>query len=462
MSELTGVQLVEQEKFSVKKWLGYACYKGSATLNGLLISYVTYYATDSLFLSAAAIGMVLAFSRVFDGFTDIVSGILIDRTNTKIGRGRPYILCGIVAYIAMAAMFATPDLPDVGKLIWIFVTYNLNSSIFQTLCAIADATILKRIIVKSDNRVRTLSYTGIFVNIASTVVNILLPLVVARAAGDAKYWTYMGFGLGAVGVIMLIIAFICCKEYTPEELVHFGILKEKDAENQKKMTLKEMALGIVKNKYFLIYLAVFFVNSFYLGISYAVQVYYYSANLQDVALMSTVSMITIITWPLNAVYPKIIKKTGSAKFAKYMLIAGAVGSILRMFVGANVIGLVITGFLSGWVVAGINLIGSEITIQCMDYSYLKNGLRVESIYNSFLNFAMKVGMGIGSAILGIVLGWYGYDGSLAVQPDSALTAINFFFNIFPAVCAALMFVGLQFCKVEEANKKLRGEISETK
>ncbi|HJB82974.1 MAG TPA: MFS transporter [Candidatus Mediterraneibacter intestinavium] len=460
MSELTGVQLVEREKFSGKKMLGYACYKGSATLNGLLVSYVTYYATDSLFLSAAAIGMVLAFSRVFDGFTDIMAGIMIDRTNTKIGRGRPYILCGILAYIAMAAMFCTPNLPDVGKLIWIFITYNLNSSIFQTLCAIADATILKRIIVKSDNRVRTLSYTGFFVNIASTAVNVLLPLIVAKTAGDARYWSYLGIGLGAVGIAMLVIAFVCCKEYTPEELVRFGVLKEADAENQKKTTLKEMALGIIKNKYFLIYLFVFFVNAFYLGISYSVQVYYYSANLGDVALMSTVSLITIVTWPLNLVYPKIIRRTGSAAFAKYMLVVGAVGSILRMFVGANVIGLVVTGFLSGWVIAGINLIGSEITIQCMDYSYLKNGLRVESIYNSFLNFAMKVGMGVGSAVLGIMLGWFGYDGSLAVQPDSALSAINFFFNIFPAICAALMFVGLQFCKVEEANKKLRGEISE--
>ncbi len=71
---------------------------------------------------------------------------------------------------------------------------------------------------------------------------------------------------------------------------------------------------------------------------------------------------------------------------------------------------------------------------------------------------MKVGMGIEAAVLGIVLSRFGYEGAITVQPDSALSAINFMFNIFPAICATVMFIALHFCKVEEANKKLRGEI----
>ena len=66
-------------------------------------------------------------------------------------------------------------------------------------------------------------------------------------------------------------------------------------------------------------------------------------------------------------------------------------------------------------------------------------------------------MGVGAAILGVVLTSAGYDGALAAQPDSAVSAINFMFNIFPAICAAIMFIGCNFLKVEEANKKLRDE-----
>lgn len=458
MNEQTGTLSVDQEKFSIKKTLGYAFYTASSTINGLLISYITYFATNSLLLSAASIGMVLAFSRVFDGVTDIAAGIIIDRTNTKIGRARPYLICGILAYTAMIAMFSTPNLPDAGKLIWIFITYNLNSSIFATAYGICGPTLLKRMIVKSDNRVKLLAYNGIFNNIASTAVNVILPLVVAKAAGDAKYWTYLAWGMGLVGVAMVIIAFLCCKEYTNDELVEMGILKEEDAKPGKRTSLKEMLIGIVKNKYFLMYLFAFFVNSFYLGISYAVGVYYFASNLGNVALLSTISMLTIITWPLSLVYPKIIQKIGVVNFAKYGLIIGGIFSIARIFVGANVIGLTVTGFLGGFVIVGISFAGPEMTIQCMEYSYLKNGIQAESIYNSFLNFSMKVGMGVGAAVLGFILSAFGYDGALAVQPDSALTAISFLYNIFPAICAVLMFIALHFCEVEAANKRLRGEV----
>ena len=88
---------------------------------------------------------------------------------------------------------------------------------------------------------------------------------------------------------------------------------------------------------------------------------------------------------------------------------------------------------------------------------MKTGVKVESIYNSVLNLAMKVGMGISAMALGAVLSAFGYNGAIEVQPDSALSAINFMYNIFPVICAALMFIALHFCKVEEANKKLKEE-----
>lgn len=457
MSEQAEKLSVNEEKFSIKKTLGYSVYTASSTINGMLISYITYFATNSLFLSAASIGMVLAFSRVFDGITDITAGVIIDRTNTKIGRARPYLICGILAYIAMIAMFSTPNLPDVGKLIWIFITYNLNSSVFATAYGICGPTLLKRMIVKSDNRVKLLAYNGIFNSVASTAINVILPLVVAKAAGDAKYWMYLAWSMGLVGIVLVLIAFLFCKEYTNEELVEMGVLKEEDAKAEKKISLKEMMTGIVKNKYFLMYLGAFFVNAFYLGISYTVGVYYYDSNLGDVAIMSTISMLSIVTWPLSLVYPKIIQKIGVVNFAKYGLIVGAVFSIARIWVGANVIGLTITGFLGGFVITGISFAGPELTIQCMEYSYLKNGIQAESIYNSFLNFFMKVGMGIGAAVLGFILSAFGYDGALAAQPDSTLKAISFLYNVFPAICAALMFLCFHFCKVEEANQKLREE-----
>ena len=119
-------------KFSPKTAIGYALQDGTNTLGALLVSYVTYFATDSLFLSATSIGMVLAFSRVFDGITDLIAGALIDKTKTRWGKARPFVLVGFLYWISLLAIFATPaSLSDIGKLVWIMITYNLNGAVFN-------------------------------------------------------------------------------------------------------------------------------------------------------------------------------------------------------------------------------------------------------------------------------------------------------------------------------------------
>ena len=213
MNEQMEMHSIEAEKFSGKKTIGYCAYRAAGIANSLLCFYVTYYATDSLFLSAASIGMVLA-------------------------------------YVMMIAMFSVPGLPDTGKLIWIFITYNLNSSVCGTIYNVCEAKLLKRIIVKAENRVKTLTYAGIFMTILPMAISVVLPILIARVAGDAKQWSILALGLGAVGILLTVIAFALCKEYTKEELIQFGILKE--AEEQR-ISLKDMAAGVVKNKYFLFY-----------------------------------------------------------------------------------------------------------------------------------------------------------------------------------------------------------------
>ena len=452
MSEQMNNYSVDTEKFSGKKTIGYCAYKAAGIANSLLVSYVTYYATDSLLLSALSIGMILAFSRVFDGFTDIVAGFIIDKTETRLGSARPWLLSGIMAYIMMIAMFSVPDMSNTGKLIWIFITYNLNSSVAGTLYNVCEAKLLKRCMVKAENRVKTLTYTGIVMSILPAVISIILPLMIARAAGDAKQWSILALGMGFLGILLTFIAFLLCKEYSKEELVAFGVLKEEEP----KVSLKEMMIGVIKNKYFLLYLVSFLVNAFSMGISNACGVYYFSRNLGDITLMSKTAISGFLVLPLMFFLPKVVQKVGGINFLKGTVVVGSVGCIGRMIVGNNVIGLFVMCMLANFITAGISFYGTELVIQCMEYSSLKYGVKVESVYNSVLNFAQKIGMGISAIALGVVLDGFGYDGSAAIQPDSALAAINFMYNIFPVICAALMFIAFHFCKVEEENKKMKG------
>ena len=435
------------------KVLGYSAYNGSAITNSLLISYVSYYATDSLLLSAASVGLLLSFSRIFDGFTDVLAGIIIDRTNTRIGRARPFLFFGVLAYICLIAMFSTPDLPNAYKLAWIFITYNLNSSIFGTFYVVCGPTLLKRMLIRSESRVKLLSINGVFVSVLSTSFRIVFPLLISQMGGEKYGWSLMATGFGLVGVALVVIALICCKEYTDSDLARLGHNGERERDREQ-LRLKEIPTALAGNRYFLIYLLVYAAYSLYLGTSQACGVYYFDSCLNSMELMSAVAIWTIPFLPLTLLYPRIIRKIGSVTFVKYTLILSAVGSICRMFVGNNLAGLTISSFFSSFITSSITFVGPELTIQCMEYGYLKNGSKLESVYNALLNFTQKLGMGIGAAAIGVLLDKFGYNGAFLVQSDSALRAINFLYNIFPAICAAIMFFGLHFCKVEKANQDL--------
>ena len=444
-------------KFSPKTAIGYALQDGTNTLGALLVSYVTYFATDSLFLSATSIGMVLAFSRVFDGITDLIAGALIDKTKTRWGKARPFVLVGFLYWISLLAIFATPaSLSDIGKLVWIMITYNLNGAVFNTLIGTAKPVLLRRTTIDDNARIKTLTMTSLLMNVAAVVVSVILPLIIAKN-NTPQGWLMMGVVFAVIGCISTAITFFCCVEYTEEELVELGII-DQNAVNKDKLSLKDSFYAIVKNKYLLIYIVQYIIIMLAMGMFNGAGTYYYSTNLGDLTLMSTVSLVSILSYPLFLVYPKIIEKIGAIRFTRYTLLIGGIGFLALSFVGDNLILLCVTSFLAGFLLVGVNVVGNEIIIQCMDYSYLKNGIRAEGIYSALAGFSYKVAMGVSSAIMGIILGLAHYDGALAVQPESAHIAINAMFNLFPAAVGIIIFFTFKSVKVKEANEKLRAEM----
>ena len=104
----------------------------------VVMSYVSYFATNCLGISAGVIGALLLASKLFDGLTDLIAGYFVEKTNTKLGKGRPYDLCIIGVWICTVLMFAVPDIGYIGKCIWLFLTYTLTNSVFFTLLSASE------------------------------------------------------------------------------------------------------------------------------------------------------------------------------------------------------------------------------------------------------------------------------------------------------------------------------------
>lgn len=94
---------IADEKFSGKKAFGFSLVRLGNILAGLMIGEVTYFATNSLALTAAAISTGVAIKTAIDAVTDLIMGTIVDRTHTKYGKARPYVLAGILMWITLIA-----------------------------------------------------------------------------------------------------------------------------------------------------------------------------------------------------------------------------------------------------------------------------------------------------------------------------------------------------------------------
>ncbi len=217
-----------QKKSSIKMAFGFGFNYFNYIVNSMFISYLTYFATNSLYMAAANVGLLLMVSKLFDGFTDVFAGILIDKT--KYGKARPYALFGILAWISLVLVFCVPNFSEIGKTIYIFIFYNLNMSVFFTLVNVARTLHLKRAIHDEQQRIRILTLSGFLYSVGSIVLNIVFPIVVAKISGNQNGWIAMASVLAIIGIVGSTLCFLWCPEIedeNQEDAVQEKIAKEK-------------------------------------------------------------------------------------------------------------------------------------------------------------------------------------------------------------------------------------------
>lgn len=445
------------QKFSFSKAMGYAMAFGNNILAGYFITFVTYFATNSLFISAAAIGIVMAVSTFTDGITDLIAGYILDRTNTRWGKARPYLLFGILQWVALVLIFCTPQGSQTMKLVWIFIFFILQKSVFQTMYSICMTPLLKRMVVDENARLKTISFQTIAQMLVGMALGMIMPIIIDKAGSNQMIWIATAVILAVIGAIMSIIAFITCKEYTDEQLIELGVMLKQEGK-EKGTTVKGMLKSITGNRYVLFFLLIYGIIALVNAIASVSGTYYYSVNVGNLPIMSVTTMLGFLLYPLFAVYPKMVTKIGIRNFVYIVGGLTILGTAIRMVSGTNTIGILIGSLLAGFGGA-VNYVFPIIMIKCMDYGQMKLGVSTEGAYAAVQGFLYKVVAAIGSALLGFILTLGHYDGALAVQPASAHTAINFVFNIFPIISYALVLVFINFADPTKKIEEMRAEIA---
>ncbi|MCR5145329.1 MAG: glycoside-pentoside-hexuronide (GPH):cation symporter [Lachnospiraceae bacterium] len=421
-------------------------------INALLIMQLTYYCTDMLGMSAGLVGSLLLGSKLFDGVTDVIVGFIIDKTNTRFGKARPYEICIVLVWILTIILFSAPDLSMVGKAIFVLVMYTLINSIFATFLNGGDAVYLSRSIRSQKNRVSVMSFNGTVIMFTSIIISILLPQLIAGIGATKEGWTVIAASFGVPLAIIGLGRFIFVKEVVTESQ------QEADTYNQRKLSVKESISCIIKNKYIWIFAAMMLVAQFVTNIGTAVNTYYFKYVVGDIGLASVVSLASIVTPIVLMLFPMLSGKFGTVKLIKIGAVMGIVGYAIRFLGGTNMITLLVGSLISGVAIIPITMMGSIYIIDCMDYGEWKTGTRIEGMLNSVVAFSSKVGAGVASGLVGVIMGVAGYNGAMAVQSATAIASIKTLFNIIPLVLMVVMLVLAIMFKIDKEMPRIKADL----
>ena len=432
-------------------------------VNLLLTSYLAFYATDVLGMSSGLIGAVLLFTKLFDGFTDLVAGFIIDNTHTRFGKARPYDWTIPFIAVFLVLLFSTPHASQGAQAAYVAIMYVLLQAIFITLLGASDSVYLLRAFRDEKQRNSVYSISLVVSTVLNLAVGVVVPTLVAKAGTSHSAWTRMVLIFSVPFAVLGMIRFFLIKEENGGEAEAKQITDEKHEKKKDKVRFSDAVKAIFSNRYLLIFtLAIFIIviSSGFLNTSMA---YYFKYFVGDQRLMSVANISAVGSLIMILLFTPLANKFGKDKIMKIGLLINCLGGIVRWIGGTNIVTIVI-GMTCLYVgIVPIAMYFPLFLFDIMDYSEWKTGVRTEGILATFPIFANKVAGGLSVSLGSFILGASGYKGTLSVQPDSAMNAINACFNAVPTIlCLIMTVIIILFYNMDKILPTVKKELEERK
>ena len=423
-------------------------------------SFIMLYLSNAVGLNTAIIGVLMMASKIFDGFTDIIFGNLMDRTRSKMGKARPWMLFGQIGVsLTLFLSFCIPDVGTTMQYIYFFVFYTAYNAIFYTANSISYAALAAKITKNSEERVQLGSIRFIFATLTTLVISYSAMELVESFGGGTRGWRMVALIFAVIALIVNTFSVLMVKEVPDEE----GEKKE-DQDTKEKPGFLESFRLLFKNPYFFIILAVYLINYIYSGVTQGVGVYFMTYYMGDASLLGTFSLVSLIpVMIILSLTPALVKKCGS--MWKMNLISRVISLIMGIgFIIAaldrNLILMLAFAFFRN--MAGGPLTGTlnAFVAETSDYTWRTQKKRIDGVMFSCSSVGVKVGGGLGSALLGLMLEVGGFDGTAAVQSAGALNMIFILYAVTPVLFGIILLILIWRLKVEKANRDWDAEHTE--
>lgn len=416
------------ERLSLKEKIGYACGDVASNFYWRVFDvFLFIFYTDVFGISAAAVGTMMLVTRLIDAFSDPLMGALADRTQTRFGKFRPYLLWGILPITAAGVLtFTVPDLDDSGKIVWAYATY-IFMMLAYTFINVPYGALLGVITGNTQQRTTLTSFRFIGAFSGGSLVAYLTPeLVEVLGQGEpAIGWQYTMGLYGIIAACLFTFTFFATKE------------RISPPANQKTPIIQDLK-DLTKNKPWIVLFLLALVIMLTISLRASTGTFYlkYYAERED--LIGSFSMAYMLALMLGAaVTPLMTKFIDKRKLLILLISIVAILSAAFYFVPKDNIGLMFGLQIAiGFALGPKSPLVFSMYADTADYSEWKTGRRATAMIFSAAAFAQKLGGAFAGAMIGWLLASMGYVAN-QVQSGDSQQGILLLMTFIPAFFAVL-------------------------
>ncbi|MBU2871130.1 MFS transporter [Colwellia sp. E2M01] len=436
-----------KHQLSITEKVGYACGDVASNFYWRVFDvFLFIFYTDVFGLPAAAVGTMMLVTRLVDAFSDPLMGALADRTTTRLGKFRPYLLWGIIPMVAAGVLtFTVPEVSDSNKLIWAYATY-IFMMLAYTFINVPYGALLG--VVTSDSQQRTTLTSFRFIGAFSggSLVAYMTPELVSYfGQGDEVLgWQLTMLLYGLISAVLFIITFLSTKE------------RISPPPQQKTPVLQDLTNNAPWKILFVLALIIMMTIS----LRASTGTFYFKYYVDRPDLIGSFAMVYMIALAIGAASTPLLTKFVDKRILLMILMTiVAVLSFVFYFVpNDNVTLMFILQILIGFALGPKSPLVFSMYADTADYSQWRTGRRATAMIFSAAAFAQKLGGALAGAMIGWLLGSLGYVAN-QVQTGNSQEGIVLLMTVIPAIFAAIAVPLIYFYPLGEKQlSKLQDEL----
>jgi len=406
-----------------------------------ILFFITYFYTDVFGIAPATLATMFLITRIWDAVNDPIMGAIADRTNTRWGKFRPYLLWVAIPFgLVGVAVFTTPDLSMTGKIIYAYVTYILLDFVYTAINVPYSALMG---VMTSNARVRTIlsqfRFAAAFLGGLIIQYSVLKLVRTLGKGNEALGWQLTMVVLSMLAIIMFFITFATTKERVKPP-------------REQKTFLKEDLRDLFRNKPWLLVAGATVFQLTYITIRNGSIIYYFKYFVGDQQLMlfgntymfscdnmtSTFlisgTLATILGIVLTGWFSKVFGKRNC--YVGFLGVTGIFTAVFYFFNPVNIIPMFVMQLFASFTFGPVSVLQWAMYTDTADYSEWKNRRRATALLMAASLFALKLGVALGGALLAGLLAFYGYNPGVE-QTAGGLLGIKLVMSLYPAIPAII-------------------------